>query len=395
MDLQGVPGSFQKGLVERVKGILLQPAAEWDVIDKEPADIGALYKNYILILAAIPPLATMIHGIVFGHSILGITYRPSIVGAVGTAVTSYVIALLSVFILAMVIDGLAPSFGATKDRGQAFKVAAYSATASWISGIFGLLPGLGFLGLLGLYSLYLLYLGLPKLMKAPEDKAMGYTVVTVVVAVLVSIAASLIVAPVAAMFAGNPLANATSDGTVSGTLSVPGVGSVDLQKLDALGKQAEAATKQIEAGKTGAVPAATLEAMLPETLGGMQRAKLSSGSGGIGGIGGSTAEARYENGDAYVTLTITDMSAAGAVAGLGGALNIESSEKTATGYERTGSVDGRMTSEKWNNESNSGSYSTLFANRFMVEARGAGTTMDVLKAAVAGAGGGKLEALAK
>lgn len=394
MDLQGAPGSFQQSLITRVKNIILTPSTEWDVIEKEPAEIGGLYKNYILILAAIGPVAAMIKSVVFGYSLLGITYRPGIVQAVGTAITSYIITLVGVYILAMVIDALAPSFGATKNRIQAFKVATYSGTAAWVAGIFGLLPGLGFLTLLGLYNLYLLYLGLPKLMKAPADKAMGYTAVTVVAAIVVAVVSSIVLAPVVAMFgAGSALTGSGS--SVSGTLSVPGVGKVDMDKLDALGKQAEAASKQMESGQSNAVAPSVLEGLLPASLAGLTRAKLSSGSAGLGGVGGSSAEARYEGGASNITLSITDMAVAGAIAGLGGALNVQSNEQTATGYKKTGSVDGRMTSENWDTSDKSGSYSVVYANRFMVEAKGSGTSMDVLKAAVGEIGSGPLESLAK
>ena len=70
-------------------------------------------------------------------------------------------------------------------RVQAFKIAVYSSTASWITGIFGLVPQVSALGIIGIYSLYLLYLGVPKLMKAPEDKALIYSIVAVIVAVVV------------------------------------------------------------------------------------------------------------------------------------------------------------------------------------------------------------------
>ena len=73
----------------------------------------------------------------------------------------------------------------TKNEIQALKVAAYSGAASWLAGIFMLVPALSFLQILGLYSLYLLYLGLPLLMKAPEEKALVYTVVVIVVGVLI------------------------------------------------------------------------------------------------------------------------------------------------------------------------------------------------------------------
>ena len=86
--------------------------------------------------------------------------------------------------LALIADTLAPNFGGQKHQIQALKVATYASTASWLSGIFLMLPGLRMLGLLGLYSLYLLFLGLPALMKAPEDKALGYTAVVIICAVV-------------------------------------------------------------------------------------------------------------------------------------------------------------------------------------------------------------------
>lgn len=166
-------------------------------------------------------------------------------------------------------------------------------------------------------------------------------------------------------------------------------------KLEALEKQAEAASKQFESGKSIALAPDVLEGMLPATVAGMARTKVSSAAAGAGGIGGSNAEARYEEGANNITLQVTDMAAMGAIAGLGSALNVQSSEKTDTRYEKTGTVDGRMTSEKWDSADSSGKYSVVIANRFMVEARGNGTTMEALKAAVAGVGVTKLEGLAQ
>ena len=41
-------------LVERIKGILLQPKSEWPAIEREPGDAGYLFPNYVAIVAAIP-----------------------------------------------------------------------------------------------------------------------------------------------------------------------------------------------------------------------------------------------------------------------------------------------------------------------------------------------------
>jgi len=174
-------------LVDRVKNILLQPKSEWEAIAGETTSVADLYKGYIAPLAAIGPVASVI-----GMSVVGIsmpfmgTFRVPLGGAIASAVTSYALTLVGVFIIALIIDALAPTFGGEKNQTQALKVAAYASTPSWVAGIVMILPMLGIVGLVAaLYGLYLLYLGLPRLMKAPQEKAIGYTAVVVVVAIVV------------------------------------------------------------------------------------------------------------------------------------------------------------------------------------------------------------------
>jgi len=385
-------------LIARTKNILLQPKTEWDVIDAEPATIAGIYRSHVAILAAIPAVCALIGGLLIGHSMFGITYRPSIGGALTRAIVSYALTLGGVFVLALIIDALAPSFNATRSRVQAFKVAAYAGTASWVAGVFLLIPSLGWLAILGLYGLYLLYLGLPRLMKAPADKALGYTAVTVIAAIVLW----LVVAALSASLIGIAGRSMIADesGAVSGNLAIPGVGSVDMAKLEAASKKMEAAAKQMEAkaGTPGAVAAIApdaLQALLPATLPGYARSEISSSSAGAGGIGGSQADARYTAGNASIRLEVTDMAAAGAFAALGSALNMTSSKQTETGYEKTGQVDGRMTTEEYDSQARRGKYSVIVADRFMLEARGEQVDMDALKAAVAAVGIGKLEGLSK
>jgi hypothetical protein len=184
--------------------MLMKPAAEWDVIDGEPATVGGLYTGYACILAAIPALASLVSSLLFVHMI--------VVALVG-AVLSYLLALVGVFIVAMIIDALAPSFGAQKNQLQALKLVVYANTASWVAGIANIIPILG--GLIALagaiYTLYTLYLGLPKLMKSPADKTVGYFVVTIVVAIIVN---ALIFA-VLAVIAGILMAGAVAAGSAA------------------------------------------------------------------------------------------------------------------------------------------------------------------------------------
>ena len=171
-------------LVARIKGILLAPKGEWTIIDSEPATVASLYSGYIIPLAAIPPIAGFIGMSIFGYGVFGSTIRIPIMSGLTSAVVQYAGGLIAVFLLALIADALAPSFGGQKNQIQALKVSAYASTAVWVAGIFQMVPGLRVLGLLGLYSLYLLFLGLPVLMKAPEEKASGYTVVVVIAAVV-------------------------------------------------------------------------------------------------------------------------------------------------------------------------------------------------------------------
>jgi hypothetical protein len=168
----------------------MKPAAEWDVIDGEPASVGGLFAGYACILAAIPAVAVLIQMTLFGHNpILGV-----VIG-----VLSYVSSLAAVFVMALIIDALAPSFGAQKSQIQALKLTVYSYTASWVAGILNIVPVLGLLaGLAGLYGLYIMYLGLPKLMKSPADKTVGYFVVSIVVAIVVNIIIGVIIGAVTA-----------------------------------------------------------------------------------------------------------------------------------------------------------------------------------------------------
>jgi uncharacterized membrane protein len=173
-------------LVDRVKRILLQPKQEWEVISGETATTADLYKNYVIPLAAIGPVASIIGMSIFGIGMpFGPAFRVPMITAVFSAVVHYVLALVGVYVLALIVDFLAPTFTGEKNFGQSLKLAVYSSTAAWIAGVFVIIPALGFLGILGLYSLYLLYEGIPALMKAPREKALLYTVAAAVAAIVI------------------------------------------------------------------------------------------------------------------------------------------------------------------------------------------------------------------
>ena len=185
-------------LVERAKNILITPKTEWEVIKNEQTTTADLFTKYAMILALIPVIATFI-----GQSLVGVSlgpfgsYKLPVTNGLIYAVVYYALSLAGVYLIAFIIDALAPSFGSTKNMDASLKVSVYSNTAVWIAGIFGIIPLLGILGILGLYSLYLMYLGLKIVKDTPQDKLVGYLVVVIIIAIVVYFVIGLIVTAIA------------------------------------------------------------------------------------------------------------------------------------------------------------------------------------------------------
>lgn len=172
-------------LVDRVKRILLSPRTEWPVIDAEQTTPAQLYAGYIMPLAAVGPIARIVGYSVFGITVPFVgTYRVPVGTAITSSLVSYALTLVGIYVLALIIDGMASTFNGQRSLIQALKLAAYSSTAAWLAGILLLVPGLRPLTVLGLYSFYLLYLGVPILMRSPREKAVTYTVVIVLAAIV-------------------------------------------------------------------------------------------------------------------------------------------------------------------------------------------------------------------
>jgi hypothetical protein len=196
------------------------------------------------------------------------------------------------------------------------------------------------------------------------------------------------------------LSGSLANGSVSpvtGTVHFGNGGSLDLDKLRAAGQQAEAQMKaQREGGpnKVVAVDPERLKALLPDSVAGAARTDVSATSAGAAGFGASNAEATYQNGNARITLKLTDLAAAGGFAAMAGAINVQSDETTATGYKKVHTENGMLTTERYDNQSKSGEYSIIVASRFAIEADGDCVGMDVLKAAVAAVGPDRVAALA-
>ena len=181
MDFQQL---FQQ-IKKRAIDILTNPESEWPEIRREGGDIAELYKSYIIPLAAIPSASLLIGLLLIGAPIVG---RYGVLGAVSAALASYVAALVSPIVGAVVIEQLAPRFQSSGDTMSALKLVAYASTPVWIAGVVNIIPLLSFMAIVGaLYAIYLFYIGLPVMMKTPKDQVVPYMVVSAIAIVVVII----------------------------------------------------------------------------------------------------------------------------------------------------------------------------------------------------------------
>lgn len=173
-------------IIKRAIAIITKPKDEWEVIKNETMTIADMYLKYAVILAAIPAIAGFIGWVAIGKSIGFGTFRIPPGRALIWAILTYVLSLAGVYIFALIIDALAPSFGSKKDMNRSMKVTVFSYTAAWLGGIFYLIPALTIIGaLVGIYTLVLLYMGMKSLKEVPQDKMVGYYVVSLIVALVV------------------------------------------------------------------------------------------------------------------------------------------------------------------------------------------------------------------
>lgn len=376
-------------LIERVKRILLQPNDTWPVIAGESATASSIYTGYVMILAAIPAIASFIGLAVFGMGVFA---------GLAQALVGYVLTLAAVFVLAQIANALAPAFGGTKHPLNALKLVAYASTAGFVGGIFALLPMLGILSLLAsLYGIYLLYTGVPVLMKTSREKALPYTAVLVVCGIV----AMVILGTVTSLVMPSPAMPG------SASLRTPGgEPTVDASKLDEMARRMEEAGQRMEAaqargdtaaasqamgelmgamagagGAARAIDPQQLKALLPESLGDLQRDTIEAQSNQAMGVAASVARAEYANGERRVSLSITDMGGMGGLAALAGWASASVDRETADEVEKVYKNGSRTVREQYRKDGSHGEVAFIFDNGLLVEAEGEGIEQAALRRA--------------
>jgi hypothetical protein len=401
-------------LVDRAKNILITPKTEWEVVAAETSPHVPVLTGYVLPLAAVAALAAFIGLVFVGTSFLGTTVRLGIGAGIAGLVMNIVMAVVMVLVLGFIIDSLAPTFGGQKNFPQAVKVAAYSYTPVWVVGVLAIVPALGLLGIVAaIYAVYLLFLGLPRVMKAPQDKAAGYTAVVVVVAIVVGFILAMVVGAVTAA-----LSPAATFGSASGSTVTFDKDST-AGKLDDFAKKMEEATRKMEAaqksgdankqmeaalgalgtamsGGKGVEPVQldALKPFVPEKFAGLPRTSQNMDRSGVQGMMAAKIEAEYaDQGGKRVNLEVTDTGGAAGLMGMASFMGVQGERETDERIERTRKEGSRLVHEEVSKKGGQNQYTVVLAERFVVNAEGEGVDINTLKSAVNSIDLGKLESL--
>jgi hypothetical protein len=404
------------GLIDRVKNILLTPKTEWDVIAAETTPPKQLIIGYVLPLAALAAICGFISSAIIGTTLFGTTVRMAMGFAIAMLIYQLVMAIVAVLVVGFIIDALAPSFGGQKNLNQAIKVAAYSFTAGWIGAVFGIIPWIGWLisFVFAIYGLYLLYLGLPKLMKNPEDKTLGYAVVVILVTIVVMV----IIGFIGTLIGAGGMIGAGALGARAPASSVTYDKDSPMGKLDAFSRKMDEANKKMEAAEKsgdskqqmeaamGALGTAlsggkavepvqldVLKPFVPEQFAGLPRTDMRTERSGMAGLMVAKAEGVY--GDAAgkrVQLEVVDTGGAAGLMGLASWMGIQGEREDSNHRESTRKEGNRLVHEEVDKRGGRNKYSVVLNDRFVVSAEG---TADIgaLKTGVGSLDLGKLESL--
>ncbi len=140
----------------------------------------------------------------------------------------------------------------------------------------------------------------------------------------------------------------------------------------------------------------TLKALLPVTLGGMQRSAVSAARTPVMGVELSHAAATYRGNGAEIRIEITDLRAAA-----GSSMMAEThpwttqdiNRENQARYERTTTFSEYRAFESYDNNANRGTLAVLVGNHVVVEATGSDVAMDSMKSVLGGMDLQNLEAM--
>ena len=166
-------------LFQRILDLLTNPHKTWRVIKYEPDRGRRLVTRYVLMLAIIPTACGFLGVVLFDSRL---SFGDRFLFSLISSLLKLAIFVGSVFVLGMLVNTMAPSFDTERSDNDSFKLVAYMSTPVWVAGFVTLVPRLTALAALAGfgYATYLFYVGAQELMETPPEKALRFSIASVV-----------------------------------------------------------------------------------------------------------------------------------------------------------------------------------------------------------------------
>ena len=179
------PSGFDiRATINRAIALAKNPAAFMNANKDQDPTLNQLMIYYIVPLALIPFVATLIGDLWYYGAFLRFSYGYGVL----SAILGLIFNIIMVYVVGFITWKLAPSFGTNTTQIRALVLTAYAFTPYFLISALDIIPPIAFITLLGtLYGLYIVYLGLPILLNTPKDREITFIIVLIIVLFVVAV----------------------------------------------------------------------------------------------------------------------------------------------------------------------------------------------------------------
>jgi hypothetical protein len=165
-------------LLSRAKHIIVTPKSEWAFIADEEESANSVFMNVALpVILACAFIIFIVYTFFWSgeHFVTTLNESAALRAGLYFGIQTALIGIAGVWLTAAIVNALAPVFGSEKNMGHAMQLVTYAMTPAWVVGLLVIFLPFRIIGLIfGGYGLYLMYLGLPRMMKTPQEKVVKY-----------------------------------------------------------------------------------------------------------------------------------------------------------------------------------------------------------------------------
>lgn len=180
-------------MIQHTFGLLTRPANQWHTIAQLPENSFRTLVLYPCVMAILPAVAWYYGTSRVGWSVgdQGDTIKLTVESARQISILFYLAMVACVVVIGYFIHWMSDTYGADSSVTKGIVIAGMSSTPMFLAGLVGFHPLLWLDLLIGVaavsWAVYLLYLGIPIIMKIPEERGFLFSSAVLGVALVILI----------------------------------------------------------------------------------------------------------------------------------------------------------------------------------------------------------------